>query len=288
MSCDIDDFCKPFAPLYHQHLLQAGCRHRRRQTALALSESMTILVYFHSSHYRSCKSYYPAYVEAHLRPDFPQLGCSQRFGEWMPRALVPRCGSVQTRKGRCTGIAFVASTPLVVGPKRRIATHKVFDGWATRGKTSMGWLYGFQLHLMVKDVGELWAFCLPPGHGDARRPVPKRAPGLCGQLFGDRGSISQALHDALWAHGLELVTKIRKNMKHRLRRLWDTLLLRKRALMETINDPLTNISQIAHTRHRRVTGCMINMVAGLGAYSDQPKKPSLGRRRDPLLPVLIV
>jgi hypothetical protein len=288
MFCDIDDFCKWFEPLYHQHLLQAGHCARRRQPELALSEIMTILVYFHSSHYRTFKHYYTEYVAVHLRPYFPQLVSYNRFVELMPRALVPLCGYVRTRKGRCTGIAFIDSTPLAVCHNRRIKAHRVFADWATRGKTSMGWFYGFKLHLIVNDAGELLAFCLTPGHIDDRHPVPKLTTGLFGQLFGDRGYISQALHDALWSQGLELLTKVRRNMKNRLMRLWDKLLLRKRALIETVNDQLKNISQIEHTRHRSVTGFMVNLVAGLVAYSYQPKKPSLGLRRDPLLPVLIV
>ena len=92
----------------------------------------------------------------------------------------------------------------------------------------------------------------------------------------------------LWAQGLELLTKIRKNMKNSGMRLWDKLLLRKRLLIETINDQLKNISQIEHTRHRSVTGFMVNLVAGLIAYSYQPKKPSLGLRNDPRLPILVI
>jgi hypothetical protein len=90
------------------------------------------------------------------------------------------------------------------------------------------------------------------------------------------------------AQGLELLTKIRKNMKNRLMRLWDKLLLRKRSRIETINDQLKNISQIEHTRHRSVTGFMVNLVAGLVAYSYRPTKPSLGLRRDPLVPMLVM
>jgi hypothetical protein len=288
MFCDIDDFCKRFEPFYHQHLLQAGYCARRRQPELALSEIMTILVYFHSSHYRTFKHYYTEYVTAHLRPYFPQLVSYNRFVELMPRALVPLCCYLRTRKGRCTGIAFIDSTPLAVCHNRRIKAHRVFANWATRGKTSMGWFYGFKLHLVVNDEGELLAFCLTPGHVDDRRPVPKLTTGLFGQLFGDRGYISQALHDALWPQGLELLTKVRRNMKNRLMRLWDKLLLRKRALIETINDQLKNISQIEHTRHRSVTGFMVNLVAGLVAYSYQPKKPSLGFRRDPRSPLLVM
>lgn len=286
--CDIDDFCKAFEPVYARCLLRTGQRRRMRQTTLELSEILTLLVYFHWSHYRTFKHYYTEYVMAHLHPYFPHLVGYPRFVELMPRALVPLCCYLATRKGRRTGMAFIDSTPLAVCDNHRIATHKVFEGFAMRGKTSMGWFFGFTLHLIVNDEGELLAFRLTPGNVDDRQPVQTLTAGLGGQLFGDRGYISQALHDFLLSQGLALLTKIRKNMKNRVMRLWDKLLLRKRALIETVNDQLKNISQIEHTRHRSVTGFMVNLVAGLIAYSHRPKKPSLGLKRDPMLPLLVM
>ena len=278
MFCDIDDFCKWFEPLYMRRLLQSGQHQRTRQTVLALSEIMTIIVYFHSSHYRDCKHYYTEYVATHLRPYFPTLVSYSRFVELIPRAVVPLCGYLHTRKGRCTGITFVDSTSLAVCHNRRISRHKVFAGYATRGKSSMGWFFGFKLHLMVNDKGELVAFRVTTGEVNDQVPVGRMARGLWGQLFGDRGSISRGLHKMLWAQGLALITLIRRNMKPRLMRLWDRLLLRKRFLIETINDQLKNVSQIEHSRHRSLTGFMVNLVAGLLAYTYQPKKPSLGLR----------
>jgi hypothetical protein len=149
---------------------------------------------------------------------------------------VPLCCYLPTRKGGCTGSAFIDSTPLGVCHNRRIASHQVFAGWAARGKTSMGWCYGFTRHVIVNDAGELLACCLTPGHVDDRQPVPALTKQLVGQLCGDRGYISQALPDLLFAQGLALVPKSRKNMKNRLMRLWDKVLLRKRALIETIKD----------------------------------------------------
>jgi hypothetical protein len=139
----------------------------------------------------------------------------------------------------------------------------------------MGWFFGFKLHLMVNDAGELVAFRVTTGAVNDQEPVGRMARGLWGQLFGDRGYISRALHKALWGQGLALITLLRRNMKPRLMRLWDRLLLRKRFLIETINDQLKNISQIEHSRHRSLTGFMVNLVAGLIAYTHQPKKPSL-------------
>jgi transposase len=159
--------------------------------------------------------------------------------------------------------------------------------WPREGKPRWGG-YGFKLHLIVNDEGELLALRVTPGHVDDRRPVQQLATGLGGQLFGDRGYISQALHALLLGQGRELLTTIRKTMKNRLRRLWDKLLLRKRTLIETINDQLKNMSQIEPTRHRSVTGFMVNLVAGLVAYSYRPTKPSLRLRRVPLVPMLVM
>ena len=288
MFCDIDDFCKWFEPLYMQRLLQDGQRHRVRPSQLALSEIMTIIVFFPSSHYRDFKHYYTEYVEGHLRPYFPTLVSYSRFVELMPRTLVPLCSYLHTRKGRCTGITFVDSTSLAVCHNRRISRHRVFAGYATRGKSSMGWFYGFKLHLMVNDEGELLAFRVTTAEVNDQGPVERMARRLWGQLFGDRGYISRALHQALWAQRLALITRLRRNMKPRLLRLWDRVMLRKRFLIETINDQLKNISQIEHSRHRSLTGFMVNLVGGLIAYTLQPKKPSLGLwRGESGLPVVV-
>jgi Transposase DDE domain len=187
MCCDIDDFCKWFAPLYVQRLLQNGQRQRVRPSQLDLSEIMTIVVYCHRSHYRDFNHYYTTYVATHLRPYFPALVSDSRFVALRPRALVPLCGYLHTRKGRCTGITFVDSPPLAVCHNRRIARHQVFAGYATIGKSSMGWFLGFKLHLRVNDEGELLALRITTGEVNDPRPVGCMARGLGGQLFGDRG-----------------------------------------------------------------------------------------------------
>jgi hypothetical protein len=243
---------------------------------------MTIIVHFHRTSYRTFKAYYTQHVTRHLSSHFPGLVSYTRFVELMPRALVPLACYLHSRRGPSTGIAFVDSTPLAVCHNRRISQHKVFDGVAARGKTSMGWFFGFELHLIVNDRGDLLAFRLTPGNVDDRKPVPQMtqmAKGLFGKLFGDKGYIGfppvRRPHEKLWAQGVELITRIRSNMKNRLVPLFDKLMLRKRALIETINDQLKNISQIEHSRHRSVTGFAVNLVAGLIAYTHQPKKPSL-------------
>ena len=186
--------------------------------------------------------------------------------------------------GRCTGVSFVDATALAVCRNQRISSHKVFAGIAARGKTTMGWFYGFKLHLVANDQGELLACQLTPGNLDDRKPVPTLAKRLLGKLFGDMGYISQKLVAQLLAEcNVQLVTLARSNMQGRLLPLDDVILLRKRAIMETINDQLKNISQIEHSRHRSPLNFVVNLFAGLIAYCLQPKKPSLHLHDQPLL-----
>jgi Transposase DDE domain len=199
-----------------------------------------------------------------------------RFVELMLRLLVPLTVYLYTQLGDCTGISFIDSTALAVCHPARIGRHRVFIVDARRGKTSVGWFYGFKLHLVVNDRGELVAFCLTPGNVDDRRPVPRLVRRLFGQLFGDRGYISQELATRLFVtRGLRLITTLRRNMRNRPLTLADKLFLRKRAIIETIVDQLKNICQIEHSRHRSPFNFLTHLIAGLIAYCHQPKKPAL-------------
>ena len=146
---------------------------------------------------------------------------------------------------------------------------------AKRGKTSTGWFFGFKLHLVVSDQGEILAWCVTPGNVDDRQPVPKLVKTLVGKLFGDKGYLSAPLAAELQEHGLHLLTKVRKNMALRPMDPADKALLRKRTIIETINDQLKNISQIEHTRHRSPLNFLVNLVCGLIAYCQQERQPSL-------------
>ncbi len=186
---------------------------------------MTILIHFHQSHYRTFKAYYTEHVQVHLSSEFPHLVSYQRFIALLPLMLVPLLAYLQSRYGDCTGISFIDSTSLQVCDPKRISQHHVFATDAKRGKTSMGWFFGFKLHLAVNDRGELLACCLTPGNVDDRAPVPRMVKGLRGKLFGDRGYISAPLTHLLFEQGLQLITRMRKNMKNHLMHLSDKLRL---------------------------------------------------------------
>ena len=152
-------------------------------------------------------------------------------------------------------------------------------GW---GKNSVKWFFGFKLHLVINDSGELLGFNLTPGNVDDRNPVSKITKNIFGLIFGDKGYIDKKLFKQLFTKGLKLITPFKSNMKNRLVSLIDKILLRKRSLIETVNDQLKNISQIEHSCHRSFINFLTKIVAGLIAYTHQKKKPSLNFSREDL------
>lgn len=160
LFCAVDDVWQGCASRWESHHLAMGSR--RRTPHLSESDMMTILIHVHQSQYRHFKAYYLGYMLPHLTTDFPGLVSDHRVVELMPRVLIPLLFSFLECRGPCTGIACIDSTVLEVCHPKRICRHQVFVGLAARSTSSMGWLYGFKLHLMVHDQGELLTFFLTP------------------------------------------------------------------------------------------------------------------------------
>jgi len=277
LYCDIDDFIKEFEQYAKKHLLSDGDSIMPR-CLMSLSEIMTIIVYFHLSNQKTFKWYYNIYIRTVLKEYFPQTLSYNRFVEVMQKTIVPlTVYLMKFRVGKCSGINFLDSTTLDVCNNKRINSHQVFKDLAQRGKTSTGWFYGFKLHLIINDEGEIISFCITAGNVDDRdfKTISTLTKEIYGKIFADKGYISKGLFEQLLEKNIELITKIKKNMKNRLMNIWDKLLLRKRAVIECVNDFLKNICQIEHTRHRCVANFLVNLLSGLVAYSFLPKKPSL-------------
>ena len=272
--CSIDDFCQEFVPFWQKNLISNG-KKRIRKPKMSLSEVMTIQVLFHISGYKTFKEFYKGHVTMYMTGYFPDLVSYNRMVElkrdsFMPMAIcLKSCGLAN-----CTGISFVDSTPLRVCDKKRINQHRVFRELAKRGQCSLGWFYGFKLHIITNDQGGIIDFMLTTGNVDDRRPLRFKAfvKKLFGKLFGDKGYISKEL----FSNGVHLVTKLRKNMKTKLLTpMADAYHLRKRAIIETIFDQLKNICQVEHSRHRSVANYFNNIFAALIAYNFKDRKPSL-------------
>lgn len=276
----IDEFSKEFIITFKKHLLRAdnGKSHRNKPNRLSDSEVMTILISFHLSQMRNLKHFYLFYVCKHMRGEFPNLVSYNRFVELQQRVALPLVLFLKTcRMGKCTGISFIDSTALKVCHIKREHQNRVFEGTATKGKSTLGWFFGFKLHIIINDKGEIISFVITQGNADDRYPLSMEnfIRNVSGKLYADRGYVSQKLAEILFVDGIHLVARMRNNMKGGELPLQDRLMLRKRAVIESVNDELKNICQVEHTRHRSFVNFITNLIAGLLAYSFLPKKPSI-------------
>ena len=270
-----DEFCKDFDKTISKHTLG---NEPRRKPKMSQSEVITIMILFHFGSFKNMKHFYEYFVKQHLKSEFPQTVSYNRFVELMQSVILPMTIFLKTCcLGNCTGISFVDSTSVSVCKNKRIPRHKVFDGIAQRGKTTMGHFYGFKLHFIINDKGEILSFVITPGNVDDREPLKdkKFIEKIKGKLYADKGYISQKITEVLFVDGLHLITHIRNNMKNVLMEMKDKILLRKRSVIETINDELKNICSIEHSRHRSFENFITNLVSGLIAYCFFSKKPAI-------------
>jgi hypothetical protein len=276
----VDDFCKIFEDQIKKIQLEDSSSNntRNRKSGLCESEIITLLISFHGGQFRNFKHFYVNYVCRHLESDFPGLVSYNRFIELSHRcALAFMLFLHYECRGECTGISFIDSTILRVCHNKRIKRNKTFKGIAEIGKSTMGWFYGFKLHLIINDKGQILSFYLTKGNVDDRdaKTITQMTKEIFGKLFGDKGYISKALSDILFGNGIQLITAVRKNMKTKALSNEEKLLLRKRSVIETVNDELKNICQVEHTRHRSINGFLLNIMSAIAAYSFFPKKPSI-------------
>jgi hypothetical protein len=275
---NVDNFCKDLESFLDQHSISQNTSTilNKKNSKMPLRDIMTILIYFHHSGYRTFKKYYKNCGD--LSGAFDCLLSYNRFVELMQQALVPMALFMKVlSSGKCTGIGFIDSTKLQVCHNLRIRSNKVFSGMAKRGKTSTGWFYGFKLHLVINECGEIVSFMLTPGNvADNNGPVVKKLVKRCfGKLFGDRGYISKTLFRDLFERGLQLITRLKKKMKNQLMETQDKFMLHKRGIIESVNAILKETCQIEHSRHRSPINFVVNLISGLVAYCFLPKKPSI-------------
>jgi hypothetical protein len=274
LSCCLDDFCKVFGD-WEAHRLIPSQTTRQRTGKLSRAEMLFIMVLFHLSPFKHFKAFYRYGVGQQYRTCFGAIPHYDRFISLMPRLFAPLMVLLHSLGGEQTGIYFADPTKLAVCHNRRIHRHKVFDGLAARGKTSMGWFYGLKLHFVINHNGQIMALKITPGN-TADSTVPDEITRhLRGKFYADKGYISHELFKTLWQRGLHLITTIRRNMKNYLMPMTDKLMLRKRFIIETVLDTLKSEMGLEHSRHRSVINAMIHVLSCLVAYAFRPGKPAI-------------
>jgi len=278
--CVVDEFCNDFDKTTELYLLG---KPSKRPPVMSKSEVISICLLFHLSGFRCFKHFYMYYVQRHMQAEFPRTVSYNRFVELSASVLMPMTIFLKTCcVGTCTGISFVDSTPIRVCHNKRIKRNKVFKNIAEVGKSTMGWFYGFKLHIVINDKGEILNFAITQANVDDREPLKNEnfLKAVFGKLFADKGYISEKLAQILFVNDIHLITSIRNNMKNCLMTMHDKITLRKRSVIETVNDELKNICQLEHSRHRSFTNFIVNMIAGLIAYDFLPKKPSISFQKN--------
>lgn len=273
--CIVDEFCKEYDQIVDKHLIG---NKSKRPPVMSKSEVITIMVTFQLSGFRTFKHFYLFYLQKHMKKDFPNTVSYNRFTELMQQNLMPLTLFLKTCcLGKCSGISFIDSTPIRVCKNKRIGRNKVFKGIANTGKSTMGWFHGFKLHIVINDKGEILNFTITQASEDDRAPLKNERflDKIFGKLFADKGYIGKELAQLLFVDGVQLITQIKNNMKNCLMTFSDKILLRKRSVIETVNDELKNICQVEHSRHRSFGNFLTNLISGLIAYSFLPKKPSI-------------
>jgi hypothetical protein len=245
-----------------------------RIPGLSLGEIMTILLMFQDSPCRNFKYFYKSYLLLY-KEEFPLMPCYDRFISLMPRALLFLTLLLYSLLTPGKGIGYIDATSLAVCHPKRISRNKVFKGLAELGKTTKGWFFGFKLHLLVDEKGNLMRVKLTKGNVDDRYVVEEMTEGLTGLLFGDKGYISKELFLKLYRRGLKLVTGLKKNMKNKLMLWHEKILLRKRSLIETVFDYLKNKLQLEHTRHRSPFNMIVHIISTLIVYQLKSTKPAI-------------
>src|ERR687897_3489950 len=200
---------------------------------------------------------------------FPGMPCYEHFVSLQKSVFVPLVFFLLIHLGTRTGLYYIDSTALPVCDNHRLSRHKVFAGLAQRGKTSMGWLFGFKLHLVFNTDNEIVALKLTPGNVHDTTPVPALTRELTGKLFGDKGSIGQKLAEDLLR--LTLFTRVRKNMKSLPLSLQDKALLNARNMADIGH--IKEFSSLNLSKHRSVTNAFIHINAAITTYQINPFKP---------------
>ena len=265
LFCCLADFAETFEDWERHRLIPTG-RKRRRAGKLSLGEMLFIMVLFHLSPFKDFKHFWVHGVEQKYRDCFGDLPSYGRFVALMPRLFAPFCVLIHSLSGEETGIYIADSTKLAVCANPRISRNRTFTGLAARGHSTMGWFFGFKLHVVMNHRGELMAVKITPGNIDDRAPLEEMVAGLEGKLLADKGYISKKLFANLWKQGLQLITGIRRNMKNYLMPILDKFLLRKRFVVETLFDKLKSEMGLEHTRHRSPTNAFVHILSCLVAY----------------------
>jgi len=264
---DVDNFCKFFEKNVAVNLISNDLI-SPITSKMILSEIMTIMIWSHQSGYKNFKEFYTKEVLVNLSQEFPNAVSYSRFVELIPYTIMPLFVFAKCLGSDCTQKSFIDSTKLAVCHNKRTSSHKVFKNLAKMGKSSMGWFFGFKLHIVTDEYRNIIDFTITSGNVDDRNPsvidcILKKVRGL---LIGDKGYIG--LFDYLYDKGIKIIHGLKSNMKNKLVTPIEKDLLRRRpSIIETTIGVLKNCLGLEHSRHRSPVNFMCNIFSCIISYA---------------------
>ena len=264
----VDDFYKAYSEALDQYVKENSyalpSKNKYESKTLSLSEIMTILISFHLSDFKTLKAYYKFLLKYHMK-EFPNLFSYNRFVERQWESFYPFKVLFECISGECDGLSYIDATCLPVCHIKRENFCKIFKEIAKKSKSTMGWYYGFKLHLITNKYGHPISFEITQSTVDDRKVPDAIFSKIFGKLYGDRGYISEKFKNNLKSKGINLITALRTNMKSKLITEEDNNNLKKRGIIESCFNVLKNILSMQHTRHRSGQNYAINLISSMCA-----------------------
>ena len=272
LFCFMCDFVAEYE--WHRFVLANKITTRTRKSKLNIAEILTIILMYKFSGYRDFKTFYSRDLIVNHKNDF-NLPSYTHLVNLHKKAMIPLLVLWNVLQGTGKGVYFVDSTSIKVCHIMRASCHKTFKNHAKKGKTTTGWFFGFKLHLVITEKGDITNAIITSGKKSDLSVLESLTQRITGKIFGDKGYISSPMFKSLYNRGLQLITRLRKNMKNKLMHTYDKILLSKRGLIESVICKLKRKFELEHTRHRSVCGWIINIFSSLSAYMLVPNKPSI-------------
>ena len=272
-----------FYKFYLSQATQVEGRNKTRKPMMRVDQVATIILLYHASHFVNFKVFYIEYARKFLRRMFPKMPGYSWFLRMRPDALLFLLKYMQSKTKQNTGVNYIDSTPIKVCHNARINWHKTFRGIAARGHHSLGWFYGFKLHIITNTQGELMDIYLTKGNESDIIGLDKMGKALVGLLIGDRGYISAKHEQVLGARGLKLITRVRSNMKPKPLTSREKFYLYRRSLVETVIGVIKAAYKLENSRIRSIAGFLVQIFGALAAYTIMPMKPALSCGFNPLI-----
>ncbi|OTG73250.1 IS982 family transposase [Acinetobacter sp. ANC 4169] len=279
LFCVIDDFFLKFEATYWKFLKQSNHCLRSRKAQLSISEIIFIAIWYKCSHFNNFKAFF-SWLKQDRSHLFKSLPCYQRMIHLINmHQLALHALHVAVMKAQDSQYLWIDSTTLPVCKNQRIQRHKSLAKIASRGKSSMGWLYGCKLHIVMNQLGEIVCSALSNGDVASIKMVEQLVEGLQAKLYADRGYISQELKSKLKEQDIDLITYHRKNMKSVELPESDEYHLKQRNKIETLFSLLKGQYNLVTSKARCMSGFLSGIYASLCAYQ-------LSYRNKPIIQIM--